>query len=79
MNYLIWAQEYYTDAGNLKKVIESYEQRLKRGEYTNYESISSIISGYRNIYYEVLNTAKLLEARGKAQEEERKKEQEDAS
>lgn len=64
MNYFTWSQEYYRDAENLLKTIRKYETALKEGKVQNLELINSIISNYRNIYYDVLNTGKLLESRG---------------
>lgn len=63
LNYFTWSQEYYRDAENLLKTIRKYEKALKEGKMQNLELINSIISNYRNIYYDVLNTAKMLEAR----------------
>lgn len=63
MNYFTWSQEYYRDAENLLKTIRKYEKVLKEGKMQNLEMINSIISNYRNIYYDILNTAKMLEAR----------------
>lgn len=67
MNYFTWSQEYYKDAENLQKTIVKYENALKKGEVQNLEMLNSIIANYRNIYYDVLDTAKMLEARAMEQ------------
>jgi len=64
LNYFTWSQEYYTTAVELKRTIEKYEKALKEGKVQNLELINSIIANYKNIYYDVLNTGKLLESRG---------------
>lgn len=64
MDYFTWSQEYYRDAQNLRKTIKKYEEQLKKGDALNSEKLNSVISSYRYIYYDVLNTAKLLESRG---------------
>lgn len=63
MDYFTWSQEYYNDAENLLKTIRKYEEQLKKGEADNLEFLNSTISSYRYIYYDLLNTAKMLEAR----------------
>lgn len=63
MDYFIWSQEYYRDAENLLKTIRKYEQQLKAGETDNLELLNSTISSYRYIYYDLRNTAKMLESR----------------
>ncbi len=63
MDYFTWSQEYYRDAENLLKTIRKYEQQLKAGETDNLELLNSTISSYRYIYYDLRNTAKLLESR----------------
>mgnify|MGYP006967317810 CR=1 FL=1 len=57
-----------TDAENLLKTIRKYEKVLKEGKVQNLELINSILSNYRNIYYDILNTAKMLEARAKEEQ-----------
>lgn len=68
LNYFTWSQEYYRDAENLQKTIRKYEKALKEGKVQNLELINSIIANYRNIYYDILNTAKMLEARAKEEQ-----------
>ena len=68
LNYFTWSQEYYRDAENLQKTIKKYEKALKEGKVQNLELINSIIANYRNIYYDILNTAKMLEARAKEEQ-----------
>jgi hypothetical protein len=68
MNYFTWSKEYYSDAENLLKTIRKYEEELKKGDSGNFEFLHSTISSYRNIYYDLLNTAKMLES--KAMEEQ---------
>ncbi len=63
MDYFTWSQEYYNDAQNLLKTIRKYEEQLKSGETDNLELLNSTISSYRYIYYDLLNTYKMLEAR----------------
>ncbi len=60
MNYKEWSDEYFTDAENLKKTIRKYEAMLANGDSKNQEKLNSLIFSYRNIYYDVLNTGKLL-------------------
>ena len=67
MNYFTWSQEYYKDAENLLKTIRKYEKTLKEGNIQNLEMLNSLLANYRNIYYDILNTAKMLEARGMEQ------------
>ena len=63
MDYFTWSQDYYRDAENLLKTIRKYEQQLKAGETDNLELLNSTISSYRYIYYDLRNTAKMLESR----------------
>ena len=63
LDYFTWSQEYYRDAENLLKTIRKYEQQLKAGETDNLELLNSTISSYRYIYYDLRNTAKMLESR----------------
>ncbi len=65
MNYIEWAQEYYKDAERVMKTIRKYEAILKNKGHANEEKLNSIIASYRYIYYDVLNTAKMLESRAK--------------
>ncbi len=67
MDYFTWSQEYYRDAENLLKTIRKYELMLKEGNVKNLEKINSIIAKYRGIYYDVLNTARMLEERALVQ------------
>lgn len=62
------AREYYVSAEKLKKTISKYENKLKTAEQRNLEEINSIIASYRNIYYDVFNTARMLEERAKEKE-----------
>lgn len=68
MDYFTWSKEYYRDAQNIGKVIKKYEAQLKSRDCSNFEYINSTIASYRSIYYELLNTAKMLEARGREQQ-----------
>ncbi|MEE3428751.1 MAG: hypothetical protein VZQ55_07275 [Ruminococcus sp.] len=65
MNYNEWAEEYIKDAENLKKVIDKYYKLIKDGKATNEENVNSIIASYRYIYYDLINTAKMLKERAK--------------
>ena len=64
LNYFTWSQEYYETAEELKKTIKKYETVLKEGKVQNLELINSIIATYKNIYYDLINTGKLIEERG---------------
>jgi hypothetical protein len=66
MNYNEWAEEYFNDAKNVMKTIKKYEKRIESGEETNEENINSIIAFYRYVYYDILNTAKMLKNRAEA-------------
>ncbi len=68
MDYSVMAREYYVSAEKLKKTISKYENKLKTAEQRNLEEINSIIASYRNIYYDVFNTARMLEERAKEKE-----------
>ena len=68
MDYSVMAREYYESAEKLKKTISKYENKLKTAEQRNLEEINSIIASYRNIYYDVFNTARMLEERAKEKE-----------
>ncbi len=65
MNYFTWSREYYRDAEKLLKHIRKLEEELKTANKLNLEEINSTIASYRYIYYDVLNTAKLLEERAR--------------
>lgn len=65
MNYIEWANEYYKDAENLKKTINKYESILKEGKDKNEEKLNKTISFYTYVYYDLVNTAKMLEKKGK--------------
>lgn len=60
MNYNEWAREYFNDADNLMKTIRKYENLLKEGNEKNEENLNSIIASYRYVYYDLINTAKML-------------------
>lgn len=66
MNYNEWAEEYFNDAKNVMKTIKKYEKRIESGEETNEENINSIIAFYRYVYYDIMNTAKMLKNRAEA-------------
>ncbi|MBQ5347491.1 MAG: hypothetical protein IIU39_05530 [Ruminococcus sp.] len=66
MNYNEWAEEYFNDAKKVMKTIKKYEKRIESGEETNEENINSIIAFYRYVYYDILNTAKMLKNRAEA-------------
>lgn len=68
MNYKEWSDEYFRDAENLLKTIRKYEKMLEDKNPKNLEKINSIIITYRNIYYDILNTGKLLLARANGDE-----------
>ena len=68
MDYNEWAEEYLYDAENLLKTIRKYEKLLKSGDEKNEENINSIIASYRYIYYDLINTAKMMKERAKDKE-----------
>lgn len=68
MNYNEWANEYYKDAENIKKTINKYEKILETEKPRNEENINSVIAFYRYVYYDLLNTAKMLKERAGAGE-----------
>jgi hypothetical protein len=63
MNYNEWAKEYFNEAENIMKTIKKYEKLLESGAEKNEENINSIIAFYRYIYYDALNTGKMLKER----------------
>ncbi len=63
MNYHTWSQEYYRDAKNIAEVIKKYEKQLKSRRSVNLENLNAIIAAYRKIYYDLLDSAHILEAR----------------
>lgn len=60
MNYKKWAEEYFNDAENVMKTVKKYEKRIESGEEKNEENINSIIAFYRYVYYDLINTGKML-------------------
>lgn len=58
------AQDYRKDAENILKTIRKYEARLDTAKRINLEKLNSTIASFRYIYYDLINTAKLLEERG---------------
>ncbi|MBR2279361.1 MAG: hypothetical protein IJ903_00320 [Ruminococcus sp.] len=65
MDYNEWAKEYLTDAEKILKTIRKYENLLKNGDEKNEENLNSIIASYRYIYYDLINTAKMMKSRAK--------------
>ena len=65
MDYFTMAKEYYQDAEKILKTLRKYEAKLSRSKKENLEKLNSKIASYRYVYYDLLNTAKLLEKRGK--------------
>ncbi len=68
MNYNEWAEEYYKDAENIKKTMNKYEKILAEEKPRNEENINSIIAFYRYVYYDLINTAKMLKERAEVKE-----------
>lgn len=64
MDYKAMSEEYYETAKGLKRTIGKYKNMLK-GSKCNREYVNAQIAGFRSIYYDVVNTAKLLENRAK--------------
>lgn len=65
MDYFTMSKEYFRDAENILKTLRKYESKLKGCKKENLEKLNSTIASYRYIYYDLLNTAKLLEKRGR--------------
>lgn len=65
MDYFTMSKEYFQDAKKILKTLRKYEAKLKKSKKENLEKLNSKIASYRYIYYDLLNTAKLLEKRAK--------------
>ena len=65
MDYFTMSKEYFQDAKKILKTLRKYETKLKNSKKENLEKLNSKIASYRYIYYDLLNTAKLLEKRAK--------------
>lgn len=65
MDYFTMSKEYYQDAKKILKTLRKYEAELNKSKKENLEKLNSKIASYRYIYYDLLNTAKLLEKRAK--------------
>ena len=77
MDYFTMSKEYVQDAKKILKTLRKYEAKLKKSKKENLEKLNSKIASYRYIYYDLLNTAKLLEKRAKKiQAKEQAKEKE---
>ena len=77
MDYFTMSKEYFQDAKKILKTLRKYEAKLKKSKKENLEKLNSKIASYRYIYYDLLNTAKLLEKRAKKiQAKEQSKEKE---
>ncbi|MBQ5397897.1 MAG: hypothetical protein IIU14_00485 [Ruminococcus sp.] len=63
MNYHDWSNEYFRDAEKIKKTLEKYEKMLREGKSKNKEKLNTTVFAYRNIYYELLNTGRMLRDR----------------
>ena len=63
MDYKVWAQEYYRGAEDILGVVRKYEKIRKDGGWDNEENLNSVIMSYRYIYYDLFNTAKMLDQR----------------
>ena len=63
MDYFVMSQEYLRDSKKILKTMRKYEARLNGCRKENLEKLNSIIASYRYIYYDLLNTAKLLRER----------------
>ncbi len=65
MNYLEWAEQYFTDARRIHAVIEKKRALLKSGKLTPdaRKTLSDTIITYRCIYRELLRTAQHLKSR----------------
>ena len=67
MDYNAWAEEYYSDAEKIKKVMKKYEKKLRGCAGVNLEQLNSTIAAYRSIYYDLLDTAHTLEERARGE------------
>lgn len=65
MDYFTMSQEYYRDSEKILKTMRKYESKLNECRKENLEKLNSTIASYRYIYYDLLNTAKLLEERAR--------------
>ena len=72
------SKEYYQDSKKILKTLRKYEAKLGKSKKENLEKLNSKIASYRYIYYDLLNTAKLLEKRAKKYQTN-KKENKDAA
>ena len=81
MDYFTMSQEYYRDSESILKTLRKYEKKLNGCRKENLEKLNSTIASYRYIYYDLLNTAKLLEDRAKkfGNDNDDKKENKDAA
>ncbi|MBQ7505545.1 MAG: hypothetical protein IJT79_09590 [Ruminococcus sp.] len=78
MDYFTMSKEYFQDAKKILKTLRKYEAKLKNSRKENLEKLNSKIASYRYIYYDLLNTAKLLEKRAK-KNQTKDKEKKDAA
>lgn len=78
MDYFTMSKEYFQDAKKILKTLRKYEEKLKNSRKENLEKLNSKIASYRYIYYDLLNTAKLLEKRAK-KNQTKDKEKKDAA
>lgn len=61
MNYKLWAEEYLTDAQNIKNAIDKEKERLKKAKnFDETQEINRRIQILRSMYYECKLTASLL-------------------
>ncbi|MBR2108426.1 MAG: hypothetical protein IJ932_00540 [Ruminococcus sp.] len=79
MDYFTMSKEYFQDAKKILKILRKYEAKLKSSKKENLEKLNSKIASYRYIYYDLLNTAKLLEKRAKKIQAKENKENRDAA
>ena len=63
MDYIMWSQEYLTQANTLLKVIEKKKRKLKSSTADERQTLNADIIKLRNIYYECMLTAKHLSQR----------------
>ena len=61
MNYKLWAEEYLTDAQNIKSAIDKEKENLKKAKkFDETQEINRRIQILRSMYYECKLTASLL-------------------
>ena len=63
MTYKEWADEYFESAGNLKKQISELKEEMKSVSYDKIAELTNRINIMTTMYYECMDTARLLARR----------------